>query len=141
MEVQSDTNNTTETTQTFRGRVKWFNSTRGYGFITNLDKDEDTFVHHSGIHPSTECWKTLTPGEYVEYTLDTDDKGKSQASHVTGIAGGPLLCETNTRRQTEDDDGDESGSTRTRRTFRRNHRRQQKSQDQSSGTTETDTTS
>ena len=52
MEVQTETNNTT----TFRGRVKWFNSTRGYGFITNLDKDEDTFVHHSGISP-TECGK------------------------------------------------------------------------------------
>ena len=98
MEVQSDTTNTTQTNTTFRGRVKWFNSTRGYGFITNLDKDEDTFVHHSGITPTVECWKTLTPGEYVEYSLDTDDDGKSQATSVTGIAGGPLLCETNTSR-------------------------------------------
>ena len=131
MEVQSDTNNTTET---FRGRVKWFNSTRGYGFITNLDKDEDTFVHHSGISPTVECWKTLTPGEYVEYSLDTDDDGKSQATSVTGIAGGPLLCETSSTRQTRD--GDDSGDRRSNRIQRRHASRHS---DSSTTDTTTDT--
>ncbi len=111
MEVQTETTNTVTDTETFRGRVKWFNSTRGYGFITNLDKEEDTFVHHTGIHPSRECWKTLTPGEYVEYSLDVSDNGKSQAAHVTGIAGGPLLCETNARNNQERSEGDESADT------------------------------
>ena len=112
MEVQSDTNNTTGN---LRGRVKWFNSTRGYGFITNIDKEEDTFVHHSGINTTAECWKTLTPGEYVQYSLETGDDGKSQASNVTGIAGGPLLCETNNNRQNS-----ESGERRTHRIHRKN---------------------
>lgn len=113
MEVHNETNDTT----TFRGRVKWFNSTRGYGFITNLDKEEDTFVHHSGISPTVECWKTLTPGEYVEYSLDTDDEGKSQATRVTGIAGGPLLCESNSSRQSRDgDSGDRRNRSQRRNT-------------------------
>ena len=114
MQVQSETTTTTVTdTETFRGRVKWFNSTRGYGFITNLDREEDTFVHHTGIHPSRECWKTLTPGEYVEYSLDVSDNGKSQAANVTGIAGGPLLCETNARNNQERTEGDAPGDNST----------------------------
>ena len=134
MEVQSDTTNTTETTTTFRGRVKWFNSTRGYGFITNLDKDEDTFVHHSGITPTVECWKTLTPGEYVEYSLDTDDDGKSQAISVTGIAGGPLLCETNTSRQSRE--GSDSDERRSGRIQRRNATRHTDSSTEETQTTQ-----
>ena len=122
-----------DTTQVFRGRVKWFNSGRGYGFITNLDKEEDVFVHHSGITTTKECWKTLTPGEYVEYGLETDSEGKSQASNVTGIAGGPLLCETNNNRHNS-----ESGERRTHRNHRKNSSHKE---DDSNTQTETQSTS
>ena len=56
--------------------------------------------------------------EYVEYILDTDDDGKSQATSVTGIAGGPLLCETNTSRQSRE--GSDSDERRSGRIQRRN---------------------
>ena len=116
MEVQSDTTNTTETNTTFRGRVKWFNSTRGYGFITNLDKDEDTFVHHSGITPTVECWKTLTPENMLNTVLIPMMMVKVKLQVLLVLLGGPLLCETNTSRQSrEGSDNDERRSGRIQR--------------------------
>ena len=74
------------------GCVKWFNSTRGYGFITNIDVDKDSFVHHTGLVTQNNVYKTLTPGEYVEYEEKVEN-GKNYAVSVTGIRGGKLLCE------------------------------------------------
>lgn len=79
------------------GIIKWFNSSKGFGFVTNCSSSEDVFVHHTGITVKDECWKTLYPGEYVQYSLNTDDDGKTTAVSVTGIEGGPLLCETRHR--------------------------------------------
>ena len=76
------------------GRIKWFNSTKGYGFVTDCTSNEDVFVHHSGISVKTECWKTLFPGEYVTYEVHVDESKKSHAVNITGVHGGPLLCET-----------------------------------------------
>ena len=73
--------------------VKWFNSKAGYGFLKDLESEEDVFVHHSGIQTPENVYKTLTTGEYVSYSTSTDDKGKVLAVNVTGIAGGPLLCQ------------------------------------------------
>jgi len=84
----------------FVGRVKWFNNKNGYGFITSCDdknKDEDVFVHHSGVSVSEEQYKYLVQGEYVEFKLTgTPDSSKYpyQASKVTGMWGGKLMCET-----------------------------------------------
>ena len=79
------------------GCVKWFNTKAGYGFITFKDesgKETDVFVHHSGIQSTMR--KYLVIGEYVEFKLNTveSDKHKFQASNVTGIHGGKLMCET-----------------------------------------------
>lgn len=79
--------------ETRTGQVKWFNGRRGYGFITDLESNNDIFVHHSGLTVSQECWKALYLGEYVEYSLTEGDDGKSQALNVTGVRGGSLMCE------------------------------------------------
>ena len=83
----------------FTGRVKWFNNKAGYGFITVTDgpkSGSDVFVHHSSIKVVSEQYKYLVQGEYVEFTLSTvaGDKHECQATDVSGIKGGKLMCET-----------------------------------------------
>ena len=75
------------------GRIKWFNTTKGFGFVTDCHSNEDVFVHHSGIQVQSNCWKSLYPGEYVHYEVQ-EAEGKTQAVNITGVEGGPLLCET-----------------------------------------------
>lgn len=55
-----------------RGRVKWFNNEKGYGFIDYKD-NEDIFVHYSAINQ--EGYKTLSEGQYVEFKLLETAKG------------------------------------------------------------------
>lgn len=89
-----------DTEHQYVGRVKWFNNKSGYGFITSCDdknKDEDVFVHHSGVNVNEEQYRYLVQGEYVEFKLvSTPEESKYpyQASHVTGMWGGKLMCET-----------------------------------------------
>lgn len=61
-----------------KGTVKWFNSEKGYGFIT-VDNGEDVFVHFSAIQ--TDGFKTLDEGQRVEFEIIEGDKGP-QASNV-----------------------------------------------------------
>ena len=81
------------------GRVKWFNNKAGYGFITVTDgerSDTDVFVHHSAINVENQQYKYLVQGEYVEFVLIKTTSGDHewQASNVSGIKGGKLMCET-----------------------------------------------
>ena len=98
------------------GRVKWFNNRAGFGFVTVLDgdkKDDDIFVHHSGVNVSTEQYKYLVQGEYVSFTLKESDNQEHpwQAGDVTGVLGGKLMCETRMENKRETGD-DESGDGR-----------------------------
>lgn len=63
-----------------KGTVKWFNSTKGYGFITNSETGEDVFVHFSGI--VAEGYKTLEEGQNVTFDVEDGAKG-AQAVNVT----------------------------------------------------------
>lgn len=65
-----------------RGRIKWFNDAKGYGFIEQPDGGEDIFVHFSAIN--MEGFKTLSEGQEVEYELRQSEKGL-QAANVTRI--------------------------------------------------------
>ena len=60
------------------GTVKWFNATKGYGFIT-LDDGPDVFVHYSGIQG--EGYRSLEEGQRVEFEVVETDKGP-QAQNV-----------------------------------------------------------
>ncbi len=64
-----------------RGRVKWFNNEKGYGFI-EYKENEDIFVHYSAI--KQEGYKTLTEGQLVEFKLLETTKGY-QALDVTVV--------------------------------------------------------
>jgi len=55
------------------GTVKWFNETKGFGFITPEDGQKDCFVHHSAI--SGQGFKTLNEGERVEFDVVQGAKG------------------------------------------------------------------
>jgi len=55
------------------GTVKWFNSEKGYGFITPDDGGDDLFVHYSNI--DSEGFRTLEEGQKVEYEAGTGRKG------------------------------------------------------------------
>lgn len=66
-----------------KGRVKWFNNDKGYGFIEYDGLvDEDIFVHYSAI--DQDGYKTLKEGEMVEFTLIETTKG-SQAVNVKEV--------------------------------------------------------
>ena len=61
------------------GTVKWFNGSKGYGFISREDGD-DVFVHHSAIQ--AEGYRNLQEGQRVEFTIERDPKGLRAAQVV-----------------------------------------------------------
>lgn len=89
-------------TEHLTGRVKWFNNKAGFGFITVIDDSEhasmDFFVHHSAVNVEDKQYRYLVQGEYVEFDLmkSGGEKHLWQATKVTGIRGGKLMCETRT---------------------------------------------
>jgi CspA family cold shock protein len=62
-----------------RGTVKWFNDSKGYGFIEQ-ESGDDVFVHHSSIQG--EGFKTLAEGQAVEFEIEQGQKGPSAVNVV-----------------------------------------------------------
>ncbi len=56
-----------------QGTVKWFNSTKGFGFISPDDASKDVFVHHSAIQ--MEGYKELDENDRVEFEVEQGEKG------------------------------------------------------------------
>ena len=115
--------------QKMAGCVKWFNMKTGFGFLTvvrgggsgELKVGSEVFVHHSNVKVQEEQYRFLVQGEYVEFDVSNVANGQHscQATNVTGMFGGKLMCETrNDVRQSsssqqqggrgddEEDDGD-----------------------------------
>ena len=65
-----------------KGTVKWFNDTKGFGFISRSDGGKDLFVHHTNI--VGEGYKSLAEGQEVEFTIDQGPKGEF-ATEVTKL--------------------------------------------------------
>ncbi len=62
-----------------KGKVKWFNNQKGYGFITP-ESGNDVFVHHSVIQG--EGYKSLTEGQEVEFDIQNGPKGEQAVNVV-----------------------------------------------------------
>ncbi len=61
-----------------RGKVKWFNNQKGYGFITRDDGAGDVFVHYSSVAGAG--FKSLAEGDSVEFEVTDSDKGPKAAN-------------------------------------------------------------
>jgi CspA family cold shock protein len=61
------------------GTVKWFNNTKGYGFLAQ-ESGEDVFVHHSAIQG--DGYRTLEEGQRVEFSIEKGPKGLQAANVV-----------------------------------------------------------
>tara|TARA_R110001599_G_scaffold132402_6_gene309136 strand:+ start:2315 stop:2836 length:522 start_codon:yes stop_codon:yes gene_type:complete len=83
----------------FNGRVKWFNRTQGWGFITLSGEEfngDDIFVYWNSLDVGNEQYRYLVNGEYVTFGIswNKDSKHQYQATNVKGMGGGQLMCET-----------------------------------------------
>ena len=119
----------TTSSEKYTGRVKWFNTKAGYGFVTITDGSKsgsDVFVHHSAIKVESEQYRYLVQGEYVEFKLSSVTGGthEYQADEVSGIKGGKLMCETrrdvrSSRTQYRSTNGDSSEDVKAFQKMRR----------------------
>ena len=107
--------------QKMAGCVKWFNMKTGFGFLTvvrgggsgELKVGSEVFVHHSNIKVQEEQYRFLVQGEYVEFDVSNVANGQHscQATNVTGMFGGKLMCETrnDARQSSSGGRGDDEG--------------------------------
>jgi cold shock protein len=63
------------------GTVKWFNTTKGYGFIKPDDSAKDVFVHISAVERAG--WRSLSEGQRVSYEIEKGRDGRDAAANLT----------------------------------------------------------
>jgi len=65
------------------GKVKWFNSQKGYGFIEPEEGSQDVFVHISAVKAAG--MEALSDGQAVSYELETGQNGKTSAVNLEAL--------------------------------------------------------
>ncbi|EAZ41399.1 hypothetical protein OsJ_25920 [Oryza sativa Japonica Group] len=68
-----------------KGTVKWFDATKGFGFITPDDGGEDLFVHQSSL--KSDGYRSLNDGDVVEFSVGSGNDGRTKAVNVTAPGG------------------------------------------------------
>ncbi|KAF0933233.1 hypothetical protein E2562_016172 [Oryza meyeriana var. granulata] len=68
-------------TERVKGTVKWFNTTKGFGFITPVVGGEDLFVHQSSL--KSDGYRSLNDGDAVEFSIGFGNDGRTKAVEVT----------------------------------------------------------
>ena len=108
----------TEQKDVIQGRVKWFNSKRGFGFVTYKinGEDEDAFIHHSDIMTGTDVYKELFENEVIQFKLDRQED-KYYAREITGKNGEDLLCEKNENKKPKNNHIQKRGRKRNTESF------------------------
>ena len=79
------------------GNVKWFNSKKGYGFVTVITPESDLvgtdiFAHYTNVNVSDNNYKRLFPGEYVSFNIGKNND-RDVCIDICGINGGRLLAD------------------------------------------------
>ena len=82
----------------YHGTVKWFNETKGFGFISNDEGGDDVFVHFSAI--VCDGFKTLQEGQKVTYDVEPDPKNADKLRAVNVVAAKHRKVRCNHRRRT-----------------------------------------
>ena len=72
-----------------RGKVKWFDNKRGFGFIESSNEGIDIFIHYQSI--DSQGYRTLKNGEYVEFEVIETLKGL-QAKHIKHVEDYETIC-------------------------------------------------
>jgi cold shock CspA family protein len=72
-----------------KGKVRWYNQQKGFGFLECANGSPDVFVHQSAIHK--DGFRSLLKDEEVEFRLVKDDKGRNRAVNVTGPGGKQVI--------------------------------------------------
>lgn len=67
-----------------QGTVKWFNNSKGFGFIAPAEGEKDLFVHFSAIQDSNGGYRSLNEGDKVEFDVEQGQKGL-QATNVVRV--------------------------------------------------------
>lgn len=92
-----------------RGKVKWFNNAKGYGFIIEEGCSDDLFAHFSSVQ--MDGYKTLKAGQSVTFEKKPSDKG----IHAVNIVPDDVPQKAQASSEGEEASGDQAGSDRNRR--------------------------